>query len=236
MDPTTSEKVQQTLIENGFTCGDDPTNKVFGPASVAALKDFQASHVYADGHPLVVDGVVGPKTLWALDNPSAEQGTPPVLTRTGSKLVALASLDGAISENALDVHEVPNGSNRGPRIDVYTGLLGQPSSRLGPSWCAFFVSYNFKVGGGGTSPFGLIEGAQNIGNWGKEHGYAVEPSAGAQPGDIFIIDNGPVHGHCGHVYSGGGFGIVTVEGNSANRVRSLTRPLSGISLLVRVPG
>jgi len=59
--------IHQALIEAGFPINESELKATaFGPSSELALKDFQNCHVDQDHHPLVSDGLVGPKTLWAL--------------------------------------------------------------------------------------------------------------------------------------------------------------------------
>ena len=71
-------KLQQALIEQGYACGNDTDGAIFGPSTDSAVKLFQAGHVGPDGKPLAVDGIVGPVTWWALENPSGSAQHQPV--------------------------------------------------------------------------------------------------------------------------------------------------------------
>jgi hypothetical protein len=233
--------LHQILIEQGFDCGPDPDHvpPVFGKSTAEAVRLFQSSHVGSDGHCLVVDGIVGPGTWWALRHPSGASQVPTVLSLSGmphqspSNPVAAAALASAYGEANHGVFEIPDGSNRGPRIDLYTGLEGAPPSRKGPPWCAFFVSWNFSQSPHG-SPFGRIGSAQGIARScaKKFPGSVLEsPTANGRedrvrPGDIGIIADGEDHGHAFHIAAVQGSTIWTVEGNSGNAVRPRKRTIS----------
>jgi Putative peptidoglycan binding domain. len=143
--------LHQILIEQGFSCGEDPNSspQVFGHSTDSAVKLFQASHDGPDTKCLSVDGVVGPNTWWALENPSGSaQGEPGQVlldmpSQEPSNPIAAASLQSAWLELHKQVFEIPDGSNRNPEIDLYTGMSGKPLAIPGPAWCAYFVSWNF---------------------------------------------------------------------------------------------
>lgn len=240
MDTYVSE-LHQALIEQGLDCGPDPDHvpPIFGTSTAAAVRLFQASHVGSDGQCLVVDGIVGVGTWWALRHPSgASQGPtglslPDMPFQAPSNPVAAVALASAWEELSHRVHEIPDGSNRGERIDLYTGLEGALPSRKGPPWCAYFVSWNFSKTPHG-SPFGCIGSAQGIARSCIKHlpGSVLEsPTANGRedrvrPGDIGIIADGDDHGHAFHIASVQGSTIWTVEGNSGNAVRPRKRTIS----------
>lgn len=58
---------QTELIQKGYGCGSFGADGEFGKATEAAVKAFQRDHTDQDGNPLTVDGVIGQKTWWALD-------------------------------------------------------------------------------------------------------------------------------------------------------------------------
>ena len=152
--------LHQSLIEQGFDCGDDSSSQVFGPATESAVKLFQASHIGPLKGNLTVDGIVGPATWWALRHPSGEaqhQFLDDMPVQKASNPIAEAALASAFAELQLGICESPDGSNRGQEIDLYTGMTGKSPSLLGPKWCAYFVSWNFAKAAGG-SPFGRIGG------------------------------------------------------------------------------
>ena len=134
-------------------------------------------------------------------------------------------------ELQLGVREWPDGSNRGPRVDLYTGFSGKSSSVPGPSWCAYFASWNFAKAPGG-SPFGRIGGAQTIVAYCRAHisesvfDMRDPPAVFVSPGDLGVIPTGGMHGHVFQVAAVVGGTVWTVEGNSGNAVRTRKRPVS----------
>ncbi|RKX37717.1 MAG: peptidoglycan-binding protein, partial [Verrucomicrobia bacterium] len=54
------------LVERGHL--KEPSN-IFDRTLMHAVEEFQARHVDERGCPLVVDGIVGPMTWWALEHP-----------------------------------------------------------------------------------------------------------------------------------------------------------------------
>jgi len=237
------ETLQQILIEQGFECGEDTQSdpRVFGPETESAVKFFQASHDGPDGKCLVVDGVAGPATWWALENPSGSaQGVPSTVlsdmpAQEASNPIAVAALHSAWTELRKNVHEIPDGSNRSPEIDIYTGMVGEPVSAVGPPWCAYFVSFNMKTASGG-SPFGKIGGAQTIAHYCQKNipkSVLVPPSANlVKPGDIGIIADGQIHGHAVHIAATQDDYVWTVEGNSGNAVRTKKRLIGSFCYFV----
>jgi len=224
-------RLQQALIEQGYGCGEDPGTSIFGPSTDSAVKLFQAGHVGPGRENLAVDGIVGPDTWWALDNPSGssqEQPTSSMPEQDASNPIAAAALASAKAELAKGVHEIPDGSNRGPEVDVYTGMVGKPISIPGPAWCAYFASWNFAKAPGG-SPFGRIGGAQSIAQFclknipGSVVDMSHQPSHVPECGDLGVIANGQIHGHVVQVAACQDRIIWTVEGNSGNAVRTRQR-------------
>jgi len=230
-------ELHQILVEQGFSCGEDSNSspQVFGHSTDSAVRLFQASHDGPDGKCLSVDGVVGAATWWSLVNPSGTaqgqpgQVLPDMPSQDPSNAIAAAALQSAWVELHKQVFEIPDGSNRSPEIDLFTGMSGKPLSIAGAPWCAYFVSWNFAKAPHG-SPFGRIGGAQAIAhacqngipNW----VIAAPFSDGmVRPGDIGIIANGQDHGHAFHVAAVLGGIAWTVEGNSGNAIRSKKRAI-----------
>lgn len=112
------EALQQALIEAGIA----PTNEanVFGPLTLAAVKDFQGSHN------LGADGIVGPRTWASLsgdsDPATGEQAIPAPDYARMSPLMQKA-LELADVEWHKGVKELAGNRNRGPEVDGY--LVGQ---------------------------------------------------------------------------------------------------------------
>jgi hypothetical protein len=239
--------LHQSLAESGFPCASvgEVHLLVFGPETLAAVRSFQACNVGPDGEHLAPDGVVGPRTWWSLEScgydvadhpPGFTEALPDMPAQAASNSVAAAALASAWSELRLGVGEAPNGSNRGPRVDLYTGFAGKPPEVVGPPWCAYFASWNFAKAPGG-SPFGRLGGALEIVDYCREHfpGSVVDVSdprslARAVPlvqaGDLGVVDTGGGHGHVFQVAAVLGGEVWTVEGNSGNAVRARKRLVS----------
>jgi hypothetical protein len=135
-------------------------------------------------------------------------------------------LEVALAELDLGVHEMPLGSNRGPRVDVYLPRWAQ--TRPGPPWCAWFATWVLERALGKV-PTGrrrggvarLVSDAQRAGLY-----LPLRPGHGSicslAPGDLFAMDHGPRSGgHVGIVLrvDAAGREISTIEGNSGHRVR-----------------
>jgi hypothetical protein len=248
--------LHQALTENGFPCAGEAelSLPVFGPGTLEAVKLFQSCNVGPDGENLAPDGVVGPRTWWSLEDvyfshdrhePGFTEALPDMPVQQASNPVAAAALASAWAECGRRIRESPDGSNRGPQVDIYTGFSGKPPTVKGPPWCAYFASWNFAKAPGG-SPFGKVGGARSIVDYCREHfpGSVVDasdPGAFArtaplvQAGDMGVIETGPGHGHVFHVaavrdgllVAGVRDGLVwTVEGNSGNAVRTRRRLVS----------
>lgn len=69
------KECQEDLIRLGYDVGPKGADSIFGAKTEAAVKKFQQEHKDADGKQLKVDGVVGQRTWWALDNAIAQIGT-----------------------------------------------------------------------------------------------------------------------------------------------------------------
>lgn len=245
-------KLHQDLAENGFSCSSDSScvPPIFGPETLEQVKLFQACNLGPDKRHLCVDGIVGASTWWALEHAGSEQlhaGTdglmgslPDMPVQYASNKIAAAALASAWAELCHGVREIPDGSNRGPEIDVYTGLQGKPEYVKGPSWCAYFASWNFAQAPGG-SPFGRMSSAQAIVSYCRKNipesvVDVLYPSSAVlarlaplvKPGDLGIIPTGPVHGHVVQVAAVKDGMIWTVEGNCGNAVRTRKRLVSSV--------
>ena len=224
--------VHQLLLEVGESV--DPgelSQSFFGPSTRVAVLDFQAAHVDAQGHPLVQDGVVGPRTRAALADPHGpldryimqDWRGDAALTSPAARPVVLA----AIGE--IGTCEEPLGSNRGPKVDIYNG-----PDNLGFPWCANFASWCWSHADGG-SPFGKLASVIKIRDWGARHGHLIGAIDRLLPGDIWGILRTDGHGHCGLVTAPelSGESISSVEGNCSNSVRGTTRPRAQLTFIVR---
>lgn len=197
--------VQRQLETLGLCPG--PLDGTYGPATAAAVREFQASHGLPE------DGIVGAQTLGALTTAAANCAG-----------VVRGRLPSAIGRDALieaikhlGVKEQPPGSNK-TKFGVWFGLDGVP-------WCNIFVSYCFQVG----AKYTLCEGFKGAGiRPGK--GCAYVPTTEAwlrvsgmwvgrttpQPGDIAIFNwNGGEPDHIGIVEANlGKSEFQSIEGNT----------------------
>jgi len=119
----------------------------FGPMLDAAVRYFQGGHLGPDGKYLLTDGEVGPKTWWALYNPS---GAPQRSHITPAPAADFDRRYGMLSaqrqqflrllfrEHAAPTREIPDGSNRGDGVDKYIAGFGPAP------WCALFIVWAFR--------------------------------------------------------------------------------------------
>jgi hypothetical protein len=167
-------------------------------------------------------GVAAGELVTQLEHP----GRVPLPPRSGLAAQARIVAD-AQAELARGVHEVPDGSNNSPDIDRYrTATAGAFN---GQPWCAYFVSYIMWEAG---VPLG--DGGQGIGYvpallaWAQSQGRFLR-TGDPKPGDIFILPQ-----HTGIVVAVDRNTIHTIEGNYANRVAAVTRPVSSVLGFVRM--
>jgi hypothetical protein len=169
------------------------------------IRQFQQSHDDWEGKQLVVDGVLGPRTRWA---------------------VAISRLDPrrqAIVANACGfVGLVEHGTNRGTEIDTWLERCGAP---LGSPWCAAFASWCISVPG---LPSVREAGAQALGR-------ALRPSTIILPGDVMWFATGAWQGHCGIVIGTGPGELAAVEGNHQNRVAIVRREMRSVRVVTPLP-
>jgi len=217
--------LQLALLSEGHLQGEP--DGVFGPLTHDSVRYFQMTHLGEDGRPLEVDGVVGPKTWWAVLHASGapqRSGLDGDLPSGNSELRNRV-LGVAKFEHAEGVCEVPDGSNRGDGVTKYL-----PQGSPAP-WCCFFVSWCWHEA---TSEWPL----------GERHGHVLTlwraatrlkrafPKAGyrPRPGDFFVMlyrrhRKLTGSGHIGLVYkvAADGVSFNTLEGNCGNRVKLGTR-------------
>lgn len=185
-----------------------------------AVKEFQSRHVDERGRSLVVDGIVGPLTWWALENPDnteiLNQPISEALTRmpeTGGSPRGRAALAVALSEMNNGAKEI-DGNNSGPWVEKYlNGILSAPAS-----WCAGFISWCFSQHPD-EIPFRYSLGARDIRSQFRQKGWLYDANENntPEPGDIIVWwrdQPDSWKGHIGlvHHYSPGGI-LYTIEGN-----------------------
>lgn len=223
--------VQARLAANGY---DVPTSGVYDAPTASAVLDFQRAHVNRRRLPLLVDGIVlvgGDETWWALHHASGDDQIGLSIGEAGMLLGQIhrgqnrTLLERAIAE--MGTRESPDGSNGGPRVDVYTDGWRAP-------WCAMFVSYVIREAlmvKAAFPPHRTRAGVAKIERWASEAGRL---SGVPTVGDVFLMLNrgglgvDDDRGHCGFVLSVGGNRIATVEGNFGNGVGGTWRSIDGM--------
>tara|TARA_R110000824_G_scaffold53670_1_gene148392 strand:+ start:181 stop:903 length:723 start_codon:yes stop_codon:yes gene_type:complete len=227
---------------------------VFGKLTEEAVIQFQQSAN------LDADGLVGPKTRSALF--AEQERAPPQATLEDAKHELTLLLAGDLSaisvcEEAirwLGVTEDPPGSNRIQGLtNGYADHWHIRYDEEEPAypWCAIAVSQWMRqglgLGGWDTTPFGKwFGGVWQIRKWADERGSLYGASGhDSASGEIFLMSrtgsfSDPSRttraGHCGLVLADHGDRIITIEGNTSNGVRSMTRKKSAIESFVRWGG
>lgn len=112
------------------------SSNFFDKTLLSAVIHFQMTHIDKEGFFLQSDGIVGPKTWWALYNQSgsSQRSFIDAAIPNGLPDYRVKYLEFAIKEYMMNVYEIPDGSNSGPRINVYTNNSPAP-------WCGKFVSF-----------------------------------------------------------------------------------------------
>ncbi len=188
----------------------------FNRALRQAIKDFQARHLDPRGRPLVIDGIVGPLTRWALTHPDRTDpflltpgvpDPPPGPATRGRDALEIALLE--IKSGAGEV----GANNSGPSVEKY--LSGRASTPA--NWCAAFVCWCFAQHPG-PAPFRFTLGARGLRNTFRRRGWLIEPSweNPLLPGDlVFWWRDQPSSwkGHVGLVHHVADGILYTVEGN-----------------------
>lgn len=205
-------EVTQLLVTRGFLAN---ASANFTLPVRRAVEGFQARHLGPNGRPLVVDGAVGPLTLWALQhaNNSELVDWPDRLPRIprGGAAHGRAALRVALNEMQQRAREI-GADNSGAFVRKYlNGVLDPPQN-----WCAAFVSWCFAQTSQGM-PYPYSLGARDIREKFRRRGWAFDArDTRPEPGDIVVWWRGQPQGWQGHI----GFvlrlehGVLyTVEGN-----------------------
>jgi hypothetical protein len=192
----------------------------FGRFVRMAVKEFQAPHIDELGNPLVVEGVVGDLTWWALNHPDnsdiLDRPIPDRLSRmpeSGGSIRGRAALAAALIEMEAGARE-EGANNSGTWVEKYlNGITPAPAN-----WCAGFVSWCYAQHPDDI-PFRYSLGARNIRNQfrRKDWLYDVGESHWPEPGDIIVWWRDQPDGWKGHIglihhFSQGGI-LYTIEGN-----------------------
>ncbi|RLE18914.1 MAG: peptidoglycan-binding protein [Acidobacteria bacterium] len=205
----------QLVVHRGFLAASD-AGPIFDRRLRQAIKDFQAQHLDSRGRPLVVDGIVGPLTLWALthpDRPDLALPTPCISDPPpGGNGRGRAALNAALAEVTHGARE-EGSNNSGPWVEKY--LSGRASTPT--NWCTAFVCWSFAQHPE-PPPFSFTLGARGLRNTFKRRGWLIEPTAEnpLHPGDlVFWWRDQPSSwkGHVGLVHHVANGILFTVEGN-----------------------
>lgn len=221
--PTRSE-LHQALIEQGFAVSPaELAAETYGASTRAAVEAYQRAHG------LQVDGIAGPRT-WASMRSGAPAGIPRGWRADTESARAAVREVIRVAVAELGQREEPLGSNRGRRVDLYTGMQGKPPELSGPAWCAYFCSWVYRASDP-PSPFGRMGSVLGIYRWGEAHRRLVEEP---QAGDLALVRRAGGRGHVGLVVSVLDDGrLCTVEGNSGNQVAARVRERGALPDLVR---
>lgn len=165
-----------------------------------AVMDFQARHLDPRGLPLVVDGIVGPLTWWALEQ-FEDYTEPPELPHldipdTGGSTIGRDALAVALAE-ALDGAREVGANNFGPFVEKYLmRIIPAPAN-----WCAAGFSWCFhEACGDAAMPFNYSLGARDIRNQFKRKGWTYEHGEkDPEPGDAVFWWRGRPEGWMGHI-------------------------------------
>jgi hypothetical protein len=209
--------IQQRLNDVG--CGPVAVDGQFGAETFAAVEQFQARSVDANGIPLVIDGKVGPTTWSVLFGQRTVRPTPKTSIPTPLLKKVLT-----VAAGEVGTMEVPPGSNRGPEVDLYIKRTGlDPATQ--PAWCACFVYWCFDQAAKSLRiPNPTVKDALVLGYWNAAASVPsarriVAAEAQAQPslivpGTLFLLRTTGEHGHMGFIEQVQGNLLTTIEGNT----------------------
>lgn len=145
----------------------------------------------------------------------------------------------------LGVHEIPDGSNRGPCISTvcqHDGAIEGPyqgsTGAFGEAWCASFAQWAIKHVTGRTIPAPLPAYVPSIAEWAQARNLlAAKPRVGSfvvfLSADLKLVNAF----HIGYVVRVTASGVQTIEGNYANGVHEVFRRFDANHMVyVDVPG
>jgi len=218
--------LQIKLKSQGFL--DGPPSGIFDAETYSAVRYFQATHLGPDGKFLETDGIVGPATQWALDNPSGvsqSSGLSPKIP-AGLTVKRDAVLHVAEKEHAAKVRAEPDGSNWGDGIIKY-------GRRPGWAWCALFTTWVWRQAGvidfkePGT--YYLLQRATKAGWF---YSLNSDDYRARIPGNALLWQHGNRTGHVSIIarVSESGDKFNTFGGNEGNRVKFGVRDMNSRDL------
>jgi hypothetical protein len=200
-------RVQEWLCLHGFAV---PTDREFGPATKAAVKNFQQKKG------LPVTDVVDRATFLALVAPMRAALKPiPPRGKTMSQLI-VAYARQHVAQHPREV----GGQNMGPWVRLY--MDGNEGDNW--LWCAGFATYPISQAAQTLErPMPVLRnfGVANIANAAKTNrNFVRHPAtnlAAIKPGSLFLEPGGPNgYLHTGLVVGHNGDSMSTLEGNSNN--------------------
>lgn len=216
-----------------------------------AVRDFQATALGPDKEPLVVDGIVGFKSWWALANYSTDEqrlgfsGTAGDATLFDFIPAGITELRRRVVREHIKlveakVAEDPRGSNRGRVIDDFilpqwwvTKYGDRRPLKKGPAWCQFTYTACYKAGVGRYlmgrnqgSTHGFARLAKKHDRWAVASGDVVPPGVYAGDCALILNDGGTGHAACIFRISEDGRTLNTIEGNVNHRVAIRVRKAS----------
>jgi hypothetical protein len=207
--------IQRRLNQLG--CGPVAEDGVFGIETTDAVELCQARSVDKFGAPLKVDGQVGPMTWGTL---FGDQAVPKVSAPSS----ALQNQVLTLAASEIGTLEIPLGSNRGPKIDLYLRAVGLDPTQGSFPWCAAFVYFCFQNAASALRiPNPVVKTAGVLDHWNRagKSGIPRVSTADAtanpslvRPGMIFVITTGNGNGHTGLVEAVDGVQLATIEGNT----------------------
>lgn len=174
--------------------------------SPAEIRAFQERSYDWTGERLKADGVIGPKTAWAL-----------AVSRLRLPRQAI------VARACACVGVIERQTNRGPEIDTWNERAG---AALGSPWCASFASWCISVSG---HPVVREASAQKLGK-------NLPATRDPEPGDVMWFPTGAWTGHCGIVIGCGVSEVACVEGNQNNAVRVVRRIRAAVKFASSVGG
>jgi hypothetical protein len=232
-------ELQKLLVENGYPVAIDGG---FGTKTRNAVRAFQSQNLDQHGHPLVVDGKVGPLTWWSLRNRKPDIDVYSVVrfdrmppAELGGSAAGRAALKIAIAELKADAREI-GGNNKGPFVKKYLAGAGLP---VGNPWCASFVSWCFLQSVDGEKadmPFQYTAGARALRKQFVPKGWTFTASERLpEPGDLVFwwrVRADGWQGHVGLVHQLKDGMLYTIEGNKSPRVQGFSYVLSRMDKLL----
>jgi CHAP domain-containing protein len=135
-----------------------------------------------------------------------------------------------VARAELGVHEQPDGTNRGPRVNQYQDVC--TPGYHGYPWCVAFLQWVMQTCGVGPIA-NSTAGVYALLDWARKHGLARSKP---QKGHLVCFIRGA--GHIGIVEEvfANGRDFTTLEGNAANAVRRRQHSTAEPVAFVQVPG